>query len=65
MKRFLEAFFMILIWLAIMKGIDIILQCFVNEIAVQNILTVVAAFIAAILSAWFSERIVKLIKKYL
>ena len=65
MKRLLEAFFMILIWLVLMKGVDMALNHFVHEIAVQNILAVVAAFIALILSAWLSERIVILIKKYL
>ena len=65
MKRLLEAFFMILVWLILMKIVDMALQRFVNEIAVQNILAVVAGFVSLILSAWVSERIVMLIKKYL
>ena len=65
MKRILEAFFMILIWLILMKGVDMALNLFINEIVLQNIIAVVAAFFALILSAWLSERIVILVKKYL
>ena len=65
MKRLLEAFFMILIWLILMKGVDMALNLFINEIVLQNIIAVVAAFFALILSAWLSERIVILVKKYL
>ena len=65
MKRLLEAFFMIVMWFVLMKAVDIALCQFVNEIAVQNILAVVAAFVSLILSAWLSERIVRMIRKYL
>lgn len=65
MKRILEAFFMILIWLILMKGVDMALNQFINEIVLQNTIAVVAAFFALILSAWLSERIVILVKKYL
>lgn len=65
MKRLLEAFFMILIWLILMKGVDMALNQFINEIVLQNTIAVVAAFFALILSAWLSERIVILVKKYL
>lgn len=65
MKRLLEAFFMIVMWFVLMKAVDIALCQFVNEIAVQNILAVVAAFVSLILSVWLSERIVRMIRKYL
>ena len=65
MKRILEAFFMIQIWLILMKGVDMALNQFINEIVLQNTIAVVAAFFALILSAWLSERIVILVKKYL
>lgn len=65
MKRLLEAFFMIVMWFVLMKAVDIALCQFVNEIAVQNILAVVAAFVSLILCAWLSERIVRMIRKYL
>ena len=65
MKRLLEAFFMILIWLILMKGVDMALNLFINEIVLQNNIAVAAAFFALILSAWLSERIVILVKKYL
>ena len=60
----MEALFMIFIWFTLMKAVDVVLNQFVNEIAVQNILTVVAAFISLILSAWLSEKIVMLIQEY-
>lgn len=56
---------MILIWLILMKGVDMALNQFINEIVLQNTIAVVAAFFALILSAWLSERIVILVKKYL
>lgn len=65
MKWLLETFFMILIWLILMKGVDMALHQLINEIALQNIIAVVAAFVTLILSAWLSEQIVILIKKYL
>lgn len=65
MRRILETFFMILIFLGLMKIADIVLNSFVPEIAVINVLAVVAAFISLIISAALSEQIVKLIKQYL
>lgn len=65
MRRILETFFMILIFLGLMKIADIVLNAFIQEIAVINVLAVVAAFISLIISAALSEQIVKLIKKYL
>lgn len=65
MRKILETFFMILIFLGLMKIADIILNAFVPEIAVINVLAVVAAFISLIISAALSEQIVKLIKQYL
>ena len=65
MHRILEGFFMILFFLVLMKMTDIVLNALVLEIAVINILAVVAAFVSLIISAWLSERIVILIKKYL
>lgn len=65
MRRILETFFMILIFLGLMKIADIVLNAFVPEIAVINVLAVVVAFISLIISAALSEQIVKLIKKYL
>ena len=65
MRRILEAFFMVLIFTALMKLADIVLNACIQEIAVINILAVVAAFVSLIVSAALSEKIVKLIKKYL
>lgn len=65
MRKILETFFMILIFLGLMKIADIVLNAFIREIAVINVLAVVAAFISPIISAALSEQIVKLIKKYL
>ena len=65
MKRLLEALIMIMIWLILMKGADMALNQFINEISLQNIIAVVAALVALILSTWLSEQIVILIKKYL
>ena len=65
MRRILEGFFMVLIFLALMKLTDVVLNALVQKIAVINILAVVAAFVSLIISAWLSERIVMLIKKYL
>ena len=65
MRKILETFFMILIFLGLMKIADIVLNAFIREIAVINVLAVVAAFISLIISAALSEQIVKLIKKYL
>ena len=65
MQKILEAFFMVLIFAALMKVADIVLNACIDQIAVINILAVVAAFFSLILSAALSERIVRIIKKYL
>lgn len=65
MKRILELFFGVLIFLLLMNITDIMLNAFIHEIAVQNILAVIAAIISLIISAGLSEWIVKKIKEYL
>ena len=62
-KRILEWFFGILIFLLLMKLVDIALNAFVQEIALQNILAVVSAFLSLIVSAGLSEWIVRKIKE--
>lgn len=62
-KRILEWFFGILIFLLLMKLADIALNAFVQEIALQNILAVVSAFLSLIVSAGLSEWIVRKIKE--
>ena len=65
MRRILEGFFIIFIFLILMKIADIVLNTYIREIAVINILAVVAAFVSLIISAALSEWIVKKIKEYL
>ena len=65
MKKILEGFFMILYFFVMMKCVDLLLTAFVHEIAVQNILAVVAAFISLIISAGLSEWTVRKIKEHL
>ena len=65
MRRILEGFFMIFIFLFLMRIADIVLNTYIEEIAIINILAVVSAFGSLIISAALSEWVVKKIKEYL
>ena len=65
MKRILEFYFGIQIFIGLMKLADFMINSFIQEIPIQNILAVVCVFLALIISAGLSEWIVKKIKEYL
>ncbi|MBQ7129941.1 MAG: hypothetical protein IJO21_02730 [Oscillospiraceae bacterium] len=64
-RKILETFFLVVYFIGLMKLVDFFLITFVNSIGWMNILTIPLAFAALVLSAWLSERTVKLIKKFL